>query len=685
MIKVGRTMLTLPLLANGISHPSINTKYATTLPERIKRQMQDERVPWGPVGYVTYKRTYSRHLDEDDDNSPKEEYWQTISRCLQGLLDINGALTLRELECLAGYLMQLKCNFSGRQLWQLGTSTVQRIGGDSLQACWHVRVNEPIHPFTFNFEQLMLGGGVGFTILPEDVYSLPPVKHRIRVTRVDTFDCDFIIPDNREGWIEFLRKVLDGFFFTGKSITYNTRCIRPRGQRIKSFGGTASGPEELVIGMNEIVKILTRCHGRKIDPIDAMDIENILAMIVVAGNVRRSAQIACGSGRDRDFLLAKYWDDGSTIIPRWRQQSNNTVTEHDLNNLLPEFWWPYEKVNEDGRATGECYGLFNKPLSANYGRLIDGPKPGYNAGVCGPNPCGEIPLESDEACNLAELYLTNLRDSTEFHIAATLMYKCQKIVSVLPFLHPRTNEVISRNHRLGQGVTGVAAAHHLRKPHIFDGVYKHIVEEDQEYSVTLNTDMSLAYTTVKPSGTSAKLPIGCTPGGNNAYANPQLLRITFSSDSPMLPTLKKKGYRFEPKLNLDGSIDFNSIMVPFPIKYPAGTPVDGDHSAVQQLENVKFLQTWWSDNAVSATIQFRQEEVPAIKAWLFENYTDSLKSIAFSRHTGHGFVQPPNEPLTLEEYEEYAGSVESIDYFENDNDDSPIDGIECSGDKCGVK
>jgi ribonucleoside-triphosphate reductase len=671
---------------NGtINVPHINTRYASKLPNRIVDAMKEVKVPWGPVGYVTYKRTYSRHSIPKDRTSPKEEYWQSIARCLQGLLDINGALTLRELECAAEYFMNLKMQFSGRQLWQLGTKTVERLGGDSLQACWHVRVNEPIHPFCFNFEELMLGGGVGFTIMPEDVYSIPIVKHVINVTRVDTFDCDYIIPDNREGWVELLRKILDGFFFSGKSITYNTKAIRSRGEPIESFGGTASGPEDLVLGINQIVKILHRCHGRKLNPIDAMDIQNILAQIVVAGNVRRSAQIACGSGRDRDFLLAKYWDDGSIIIPKWRQQSNNTVVEEDLHALLPEFWWPYENVNIDGSSRGECYGLFNKPLSANYGRLIDGVRPGYNAGVCGPNPCGEIMLESDEACNLAELYLTNLRDSTEFHIAATLMYKVTKIVSVVPFLHPRTNEVVGRNHRLGIGITGVQAAHHLRKAEIFNGVYKHIREEDKEYSNTLNTTESIAYTTVKPSGTSAKLPIGCPPGANLAYANPQLLRITFSSDSPMLPTLRKKGYPMEPKRNLDGSSDLNSLMVSFPIAYPEGTPCDGDLSAVQQLENVKFLQTYWSDNAVSATVQFKQEEVPEIKAWMFENYKDSLKSISFSRHTGHGFIQPPNEPLTWEQYYAFVASVEPLDHFENDQDDSAIEGIECGTGGCPVK
>ena len=649
--------------------------------------MKETRVPWGPVGYVTYKRTYSRHLDDNDDTSPKEEYWQTLSRCLNGILHIGGALSIRELEVLAGYLIQLKCNFSGRALWQLGTKTVDRIGGDSLQACWHVRVNEAVHPFAFTFEELMLGGGVGFSIMPEDVFEIPSIKHDINVTRVTSFDCDFIVPDNREGWVELLKRVLTGFFFTGKSVSYNPDCLRAKGQRIKSFGGTASGSEDLVNGLEIIVQILKARVGQKLRPIDALDIQNILGMIVVAGNVRRSAQIAKGSGRDREFLLAKYWGNGQ-IIPRWRQQSNNTVAETHLEELLPEFWWGYE-TDAAGQGKGEPYGLFNSYLAANYGRLEDGIKLGYNSRVCGPNPCGEIMLESDEACNLAELYLPNLEDGQEFHTAAVLMYKCQKTVSSLPFLYDRTNAVVSRNQRLGLGITGVFAAHHLRKPELFNSVYKHIVSEDEEYSILMGgVPRSIAYTTVKPSGTAAKLPNACTPGANPAYSLYQILRISFASDSPMLPTLRKKNYPMEPKLNQDGSRDFNTTIVSFPLRYPDGTPTEGI-SAVEQLENVVMLQRYWSDNAVSATIQYKPDELPIIKDWMVNNYKDNLKSISFCLHSGHGFKQAPNEAITKEQYEDFASRVEPIESGcfgdGGDLDDTSIDGVECIGDRCGIK
>jgi ribonucleoside-triphosphate reductase (thioredoxin) len=664
---------------------NINTKYATALPERIIDALRQTKVPWGPVGYVTYKRTYSRHLDDNDEQSPKEEYWQTIVRCLNGILKIGGAFTQMELETLAEYLIGLKCNFSGRALWQLGTKTVEKLGGDSLQACWHVRVNEPIHPFCFTFDELMLGGGVGFSILPQDVYEIPQVKFDISVQRVDSYDCDFIVPDNREGWVELLRKILEGFFFTGKNVRYNPDCLRARGARIKSFGGTASGSHDLVLGIAEIVKILKRRVGDKLTPVDCLDIQNILGMIVVAGNVRRSAEIAKGAPNDREFLLAKYWGDGK-IIPKWRQQSNNTVAVTDLKELAPEFWWSYEKTMEDGSACGENYGLYNPDLAANYGRIVDGRQQGINRFVCGPNPCGEIMLESNEACNLGELYLVNLENPTELHTAAELMLKCLKTISKLKFSNSRTDEVVTRNRRLGLGITGVMAAHHLRKPHVLDATYKHLKEVDRHYSKEIGTVESIALTTVKPSGTAAKLPNACTPGANPAFSQFVSLQIQFAADSPMLQKIKDNGYPMEPKLNIDNSRDFNVQVVSFPVAYPDGTP-DESMSAIEQLENVAMLQRFWSDNAVSSTIQYRPEEVPAIKDWLSSNYSGSLKTVAFSRQFGHGFPQAPNRVLTRDQYLEFASRVKPLDSFDvgGDMDDTPIDGIECIGDRCGIK
>jgi len=88
---------------------------------------------------------------------------------------------------------------------------------------------------------------------------------------------------------------------------------------------------------------------------------NIIGTIVVAGNVRRSAEIAIGDYDDLEFLKAKRWDLGS--IPNWRAMSNNSIVCDDVNNLPQEFWDTYQQ--------GEPYGLINLELSRKCGRLGD--------------------------------------------------------------------------------------------------------------------------------------------------------------------------------------------------------------------------------------------------------------------------------------------------------------------------
>jgi ribonucleoside-triphosphate reductase len=89
---------------------------------------------------------------------------------------------------------------------------------------------------------------------------------------------------------------------------------------------------------------------------------NILGSIVVAGNVRRSAQIALGDSDDVLFLRAKNWSAGN--IPNHRAMSNNTIYADTFDYLTDEFWKGYE-------GSAEPYGLFNLSLSQRKGRLKD--------------------------------------------------------------------------------------------------------------------------------------------------------------------------------------------------------------------------------------------------------------------------------------------------------------------------
>jgi hypothetical protein len=220
----------------------------------------------------------------------------------------------------------------------------------------------------------MLGSGVGFNIQQKNISQLPPVNAAFKApTRLDTPDADFIVPDSREGWVKLLGKTLKAAFLSNTSTTfsYSTVLIRGKGAPIKGFGGVASGPEDLCWGIAEISKVLEKRAGKQLHPIDALDIMNIIGSVVVAGNVRRSAQIAIGDWDDLEYLRAKRWDLGS--IPSWRAMSNNSIVCDDVTKLGQDFWDGYE-------GKGEPYGLINLELSRAIGRLgeTEYPDPGVN-------------------------------------------------------------------------------------------------------------------------------------------------------------------------------------------------------------------------------------------------------------------------------------------------------------------
>lgn len=271
-----------------------------TLEENLTAEEKQHRIidPFKDniIGLVTYLRTYARRTEDD-----KLENWeQTIERVVTACRDQLGVnFNDDEMNHLRYMFSSVKCLPAGRFLWQLGTGTVDRLGLASLQNCAFIDINDPVESYKWIMDMLMLGCGVGFNILPENVYSLPAVK-KATVTRIDKPDVDFIVPDNREGWVKLLGETLKAHFITGEDFTYSCHAVRSHGTPIKTFGGVASGPNILEEGITEISKLLNSIAPEHMTPIHAMDIANIIGMIVKAGNVRRclptGSRVHCRTG-----------------------------------------------------------------------------------------------------------------------------------------------------------------------------------------------------------------------------------------------------------------------------------------------------------------------------------------------------------------------------------------------------
>ena len=543
-------------------------------------------------------------------------------------------------------MMNLKGTVAGRFLWQLGTETVDRLGLPSLQNCSFVVVDQPIRPFTWAFEMLMLGSGVGFNIQREHVYQLPKVKASVEVSRNDENDADFIVPDSREGWVELLDRVLRASFETGEGFTFATHLIRPKGAKIKGFGGTASGSEDLVWGMLEINKLLNSRAGERLRPVDCLDVMNIIGKIVVAGNVRRSAQIALGDHDDIEYLRAKRWDLGG--IPNWRAMSNNSVVCDDISMLPEEFWEGY-------KGNGEPYGLINLTASRRMGRTGDLEYP--DPDVMGFNPCAEQSLANFETCCLAEIYLPNIESKKELRKVAKYLYRINKHSLSIPCSLKETEDIVHANMRMGIGVTGYLQSTEEQKNWLSD-VYTYLREYDKEYSKIHGFPNSIKLTTVKPSGTLSLLA-GVTPGAHPGFSRHYIRRIRMATDSELARVARANGYHVEYVRNFDGTEDHSTVVVSFPCSFPEGTQFADDMSAVDQLEVIKRLQLEWSDNSVSVTIYYRKEELEAIRWWLHDNYFNT-KSVSFLLHNDHGFDQAPMEEIDVDTYNKMVADVTPI-------------------------
>lgn len=638
------------------------------LDQSFVESYKTETPPWGfgGLGEIVYLRTYSRPVDGTD----RMETWEeTIQRVIEGAVEIGVPYTKEQAEKLFDHMYYLRCSVSGRALWQLGTPLVQQFNGTSLNNCYYTNI-EKVEDFEMLFDYLMLGGGVGFSVERSKIHDLPKVKARVKIMHERTNDADIIVPDSRQGWRRLLHSVLKSYFETGKSFTYSTILVRESGARLKTFGGTASGPGALIDGITDICAVMDNRAGKKLRSIDVLDICNIVGRVVVSGSSRRSAQIAIGDPDDVLFLRAKNW--GSGDVPAWRANSNNSIYADYYDHILPELWKGYT-------GNGEPYGLLNRRLARKFGRIGE-VRPDNS--IEGFNPCAEIALADGESCNLATLFLPNIESFEQFTEISHLLYICQKQITRMDYPYEKTTAIVRKNSRLGQSITGILQATEEQLSWLSDG-YEFLNALDKDYSAKHGLPESVRLTTVQPSGTLSLLP-GITPGVHPAFARFYLRRVRFNAADKLVDACRKRGYKVVCEIGLDGREDHTKYVVEFPCKSPDNAVLACDMTAVSQLEWVKKMQTEWADNAVSVTVYYRKDELEEIKTWLSQNYDTSIKSVSFLLHADHNFPLPPYEEITKEQYDKLLAKVDmSVPMYAVSN--MAIDFDDCATGACPVK
>lgn len=574
-----------------------------------------------------------------------------------------------EVERLRYFMGERKASPAGRGLWYSGSPGHDRLGGVALNNCWFLLAND-WHNFVMGQDLLMLGGGVGMSVEHEFSSKLPRVRRDVHVVHKATKDAEFIVPDSREGWCELTRRVLEAFFETGKSFSFSTVCVRGAGEPIKGFGGTASGPAALVTFVEKLAALMRSREGKQCRPIDAADILCLIAEMVVAGNVRRSALMIIGDCWDKTFLKAKRWDLGP--IPSQRSNANFSVVAEDIEDVHPLFWETYQH--------GEAFGLVNRENMRRYGRMGEPMKD-----TClGLNPCGEATLDNREPCNLQEIALPNINGVEEFMEACVLMHRYGKRVTMDRYHYPEIQAVVEKNRRVGTGLTGCLQAPELFNPEVLSLGYRAIQDENVSYSKQKNIALSVRTTTLKPAGTGSKVFDVDGEGLHCGFARHMIQRVRVASTDTLVPRLREAGHHMEPVVKFDGTVDHGTQVVDFYRKCPPELPcADEGFDTWQQLDVLLMAQKYWSDQAVSVTVYYRREEIPALKEWLGKNFK-LLKSISFLCHNDHGFKQAPKEAITAEEYERLSAKIKPID-LSDDEGGEEIAGTECASGFCPVR
>jgi ribonucleotide reductase alpha subunit len=526
---------------------------------------------------------------------------------------------------------------------------------------------DPGAVFAWVMDALMLGVGVGFDTRGE--------AKDIRIGQREGSDTIYEIPDSREGWAESVRLLLNSFLRTNKEIDFDYSLIRPYGEPIKGFGGTASGPGPLKKLHKQITHILENRAGEVFDARAIVDMVNLIGTCVVAGNVRRSATIALGKQGDNYFIELKNYEKYPERA-EWGWMSNNTV-------VIDEPGYDYADAAHRIADNGEPGFLFLNTMQ-QYGRLKDAPDH-KDWRVLGTNPCAEISLESRELCNLVEIHLNRHESMDDYLRTIKFAYLYAKSITLLPTHWPETNAVIQRNRRIGASMTGIAGfvdKHGLPEFREWaDNGYNEIQMYDKKYSEWLGIRESIRTTTVKPSG-SVSLLSGATPGVHWPSGGKHYLRaIRFSNSDPMLTLFKMAWYKVEPDVTSD-----NTSVVYFPVKTDMERS-EKDVSIYEKIHLAAEAQSYWSDNSVSVTVTFDPETERDDIARVLKMYEGNLKTVSFLPMSNKTYPQMPYTEITEAEYHEYVGMLLKIDFdavYQGVDNLEAVGSKYCDGDTCTI-
>lgn len=623
---------------------------------------------WGPTGLTVYERTYQRVKPD----GTRENYEETCERVARGNLElVYGPQDSWQPEVWGEYYELVAGMFAfqvmpaGRHYWASGVKGRQYLFNCHV-APWGEKFSRH---FAFTFMQLMSGGGVGANYSSRFLKPYGPPKRPLTVhvvcdpTHPDydamkasgvlsehytaEWDGAFEVEDSREGWAAALTDILDTYYadeVKHDNRVYDVTNVRPSGSRLKTFGGSASGPEPLALMLNEVAAVMNVAADPVnvftghdyVNPLQAMAIDHAIAKCVVSGGNRRSARMSIVEWDDpfiMEFIACKadtgdHWttnisvaitDEFLDLLDHWEKiKGTGVMIPSDKDMAAKAAWFTHKAVTEGMLANGEP-GYWNYSLS-QIGEIEE---------VISTNPCGEIVLTPAENCNLGHVNLQAFVDNKGM-VDWVGMLRAHRLVT--RFLIRATfgdvtddqqADILARNRRIGVGHLGVQG--HLVKRGIkwseapsrgfnYDLVEMRdtVRQEARDYAFALRIPEPIKVTTVAPTGSIAKMP-GVSEGIHPIYSRYFIRRVRFSTVDPVqleqAAEFERIGYSVEPCLYAP-----NTVVVAFATKDNLVAEVEDmgfDPDLVESADEIsledmlKFqtmYQRHYADNAISFTV-----------------------------------------------------------------------------------
>ena len=621
----------------------------------------------------------SRYSRWDEEVGRRETWEETVSRYVDNV--VTPKLHGEDVEAPMGVVQEIRQAILNLEV--MPSMRMLMTAGPALERdhmagynCSFVAIDNP-RAFDEILYILTCGTGVGFSCESQFVNKLPEVAESFHDT-----DTTIVVADSRIGWASSFRELLS-LLYAGKIPRIDVSRVRAKGERLKTFGGRASGPQPLVDLFDYCVRVFRGAAGRKLTDLEVHGIVCKIGEVVVVGGVRRSALISLSdlnSSRMRDAKSGAWWEKH----PEFALANNSAVYEEvpDTGEFLEEWKALYDS------KSGERGIYFRKGIrdKTERGGRRDADQ------IVGTNPCGEIALRSAGLCNLTEVVVRPNDDVGSLRRKiriATILGTIQSTYTDFRYVRNIWKRNAEEERLLGVSLTGIYDNVSLSTPgrelsELLDGLREYAVEVNKEWAEKFGINLSVAISTIKPSGTVSQL-VDSASGIHPRHSDYYIRSIRQDNKDPLTAFLKDQGIPYEPcVMKPDATTVFY-----FPVKSPNSAVTRRQISPREHLNLWAIYNEHWAEHQVSITVSVKENEWVDTAGWVYDNFA-RLSGVSFLPEDGGSYKQAPYQECTEAEYEAFLQRMPaSLDWsklstFETEDSTTGTRELACVGLSCEI-